>query len=312
MLRRHVPVGSGEPSRFRQTWHRLDGTVSPYVYIAPFFVLFAGFGLFPIGYTVWVSLHDWSLLEPGHTFIGIENYSAVLTDSRFWNALRNTISIWVLSTVPQLLLALWLAQLINRPLKARTVFQVTLLLPNVTSVVAVTVVFSQLFGRDFGLINAVLDGIGVGSIDWQAGSASSHAALAVMIMWRWTGYNTLIYLAAMQSVPNELYESARLDGASSVKQLTKITIPMIKPTVIFTVIMSTIGGLQVFAEPMLFGGVTGGSNRQFQTLTLYLYEEGFRLFEFGYASAIAWIMFLLVVVFSIINYLVLRRTRGDL
>ncbi|MEV6522822.1 sugar ABC transporter permease [Longispora sp. NPDC051575] len=296
--------------------YRWDLKASPYVYIAPFFLLFGAFGVFPLLYTAWVSLHDWTLLSEEHPFVGLGNYSALFGDPYFWNALGNTLSILVLSTVPQLLFALVLAHLLNRPLRGRTFFQLGLLLPNVTSVVAVAVIFSQLFGRDFGLINAVLESLGAGRIDWQNGTASSHVAIATMIVWQWTGYNALIYLAAMKAVPRELYESATLDGATGLQQLTRITIPMIRPTIIFTVVVSTIYGLQVFAQPQLFGGggptgITGGTDRQFQTLSLYLYEHAFtKGFQFGYASATAWVMFAVIVLGAGLNYLFVRKIRS--
>jgi cellobiose transport system permease protein len=176
----------------------------------------------------------------------------------------------------------------------------------------VKIIFGQLFGRDYGLVNWVLGWFGAGQIDWQAGTATSHIAIAVMVIWRWTGYNALIYLAAMQAVPQSLHEAAMLDGASSMQRLWKITMPAIRPTIIFTVIVSTIGGMQLLAEPLVFGGggLTGGSDRQFQTLSLYLYEVGFGRFEFGYASATAWVMFLVIVVAAAANYLVTRRIRS--
>ena len=309
------PAGPPAPRpSWRSRLHRLDVKGSPYAYIAPFFVLFAVFGGFPLIYTAWMSLHDWNLLDAEHPFVGIDNYTTLLGDPYFWNALWNTASIWVLSTVPQLALAIVLAHLLNARLRYATLFRTGMLLPNVTSVVAVAVIFTQLFGRDYGLINWMLGGLGLGHIDWQAGRASSHIAIAVMVMWRWTGYNALIYLAAMQAIPKELYESATLDGASQLQQLRQITIPMIRPTIIFTVIVSTIGGLQLFAEPLLFdttpASVTGGADRQFQTLTLFLYEQGFRLFDFGYAAATAWLMFLIILVASAFNYLVIRRIRS--
>jgi cellobiose transport system permease protein len=291
--------------------YRLDIKASPYAYILPFFLLFALFGAFPLIYTGWVSLHEWSLLSEEHTFLGLGNYTALLSDPIFWNALGNTASIWVLSTVPQLVMAILLAHLLNRRLRGSTVWQTGMLLPNVTSVVAVAVIFGQLFGRDYGLVNWVLGLFGAGQIDWAAGTATSHIAISVMIIWRWTGYNALIYLAAMQAIPDSLYEAATLDGASSMQQLRKITIPMIRPTIIFTVIVSTIGGLQIIAEPLLFSGntPTGGSDRQFQTLALYLYEIGFQRFDFGYASAAAWVMFALIVLAAAANYLLTRRIR---
>jgi cellobiose transport system permease protein len=299
----------------RNWLYKVDTRVSPYLYISPFFILFAAFGLFPLAYTAYVSLFDWSLLKDDHKYIGFGNYQELFGDPYFWNALGNTISILILSTVPQLILALFLAHLINRPLRGQTAWRLGMLLPNVTSVVAVAVIFSQLFGRDFGLINAGLEGLGLGRINWQAGTASSHVAISVMIIWQWTGYNALIFLAAMQAVPKELYESARLDGATEFQQLRSITIPAIRPTLVFVVIVSTIYGLQIFAQPQLFAGtgpsgITGGSDRQFQTLTLYLYEHGFnRGFEFGYASAVAWVMFGLIVIFAVINYRLMRRIR---
>lgn len=302
--------------------HTLDVRVSPYAYVAPFFLLFCAFGLFPLAYTAWVSLHEWTLLSDTQTFVGLDNYSTLLADGYFWNATFNTLSIGLLSTVPQLALAIWLAHLLNRRLRMQTLFRVALLIPNVTSVVAVVVIFSQLFGRDFGLINWVLSWFGAGKIDWAAGTATSHIALSVMIMWRWTGYNALIFLAAMQAVPRELYEAATIDGAGTFTQLRKITMPMIRPTIIFVVIVSTIGAMQIIAEPMLFGQssggggvmVTGGPDRQFQTLALYVYELAFgnATFDFGYASAASWLMFVAVVIVSGINFLISRRVKGGL
>ncbi|MFD9939276.1 carbohydrate ABC transporter permease [Nonomuraea sp. NPDC059023] len=298
----------------RRRRHVVDMKVSPYAYVAPFFLLFCAFGLFPLLYTAWVSLHEWTLLSDVHTFVGLGNFGTLLGDAYFWNATFNTLSIGVISTVPQLLLAIWLAHLLNRPLRMQTFFRISLLLPNVTSVVAVVVIFSQLFGRDFGLINWMLGWFGVGTIDWAAGTATSHVAISVMIMWRWTGYNALIFLAAMQAVPRELYEAATIDGASNLTQLRRITVPMIRPTIVFVVIVSTIGAMQILAEPLLFGGssVTGGPDRQFQTLSLFVYEHGFTKFDFGYASAASWIMFLFVVLAAGINYLLTRRMKGGL
>lgn len=134
-----------------------------------------------------------------------------------------------------------------------------------------------------------------------------------MIMWRWTGYNALIFLAAMQAVPRELYEAATIDGASGMTQLRKITIPMIKPTIIFVVITSTIGAMQILAEPLLFSSyiITGGVDRQYQTLSLFIYEN-FTKLDFGYASAISWMMFVFIVVVAGINYLLTRRGKGGL
>ncbi|MCP3995880.1 MAG: sugar ABC transporter permease [bacterium] len=292
-----------------------DHKYSGYAYVAPFFIIFAVFGLFPIIWTAWVSLREMSPLDGiwGGVSVGFDNFHRLLfEDPRFWNAVRNTLSIWIISTVPQLLAALGLAHILNeRRLKGKTFWRMSMLVPNITSVVAVAIIFSSIFGRDYGIANWILESLGFSRIEWVAGVASSHIAIAMMVMWRWTGYNSLIYLAGMQSIPKDLYESATIDGATRWRQFVHVTIPQLRPTIIFTVIISTIGGMQIFAEPLILGGqaagTAGGSARQFQTLTLFLYEQGFREFRFGYASAIAWLLFMFIVILAIVNYLISRR-----
>ena len=309
-----LPVRRGAGLRARL--HRVDAKASPYLYISPFFILFIVFGLFPLGYTAYVSLTDRTLLDPHTSFIGLENYTNLIHDSYFWNAVENTLGIFVIATVPQLVIALVLAHLLNTKLRARTFFRMSVLLPQVTSLVAVALIFTQLFSRDYGLVNYVLHGFGFHSVDWEAGRLSSWIALSVMVTWRWAGYNALIYLAAMQGIPDELYEAAAIDGAKPWRQFRHVTIPLLRPTIIFTVIVSTIGGLQLFTEPYLFEplkqGATGGSARQYQTVVMYLYEKAFAgtQFNFGYAAAIGWALFLLIGVISLVNYLIVRRIRS--
>jgi cellobiose transport system permease protein len=220
----------------------------------------------------------------------------------------------VLATVPQLALAMFLASLLNRRLRGRTFFRLSVILPMATSVAAVSIVFSQLFSRDFGIVNWVLGGVGVQPIEWQATKWSSWSAIALMVNWRWTGYNALIYLAAMQAIPRDLYEAAALDGAGAWKQFTRVTVPLLRPTILFTVIISTIGGFQLFTEPLLFNSGSsnyqGGSLRQSQTLAMYVWENAFVKFDFGYASAVAWVLFVIILVASALNFLAVRRLGG--
>ncbi len=222
----------------RRAWR----AVSPYAYITPFFGLFLAFGLFPLLYTAFVSLYRVELQTPGDMqWRGLGNYAAVFTDPYFWTALRNTFTIGVLSTVPQLVMALGLAHLLNYKLRGRTFFRTAMLLPYATSVAAATLVFAQLFGRDFGLVNYVLGLVGFGPVDWQTGTVASQIAVSTIVIWRWTGYNALIYLAGMQSIPSELYEAAEMDGASRWRQFVHVTLPGLRPTIVFTVVVSTIG-----------------------------------------------------------------------
>lgn len=300
----------------REGWlDRFDRRWSPYAFILPFFIVFGLFGVFTLLYTGWISLYSWNPIGK-QEFIGLDNYIRLWSDPRFWNASINTISIWLLSTFPQLLLALVLANVLNNALlRLKTGFRMTMLLPNVTSVVAVGIIFSSIFGRDYGIFNWVLGWFGIPPIDWEAGTASSHIAIATMVVWRWTGYWTLIFLAAMQAIPRELFEVAAIDGATRVRKFISVTIPQLRPTIVFMIIVSTIGGLQVFAEPLIFGGqqqgITGGVGRQYQTLTMFLYEQGFRSFKFGYASTIAWVLFLIILGFSLVNLVLTRRIAND-
>jgi cellobiose transport system permease protein len=291
---------------------RLEAVGSPYLFVAPFFVIFVIFGLFPLGYTAWVSLHDWDVTG-SNGFVGLDNYSALIADPDFWNALLNTVGLLVLATVPQLGLALVLASLLNQPMRGLTALRMGVLLPIVTSVAAVGIVFSQVFDRDAGLVNGLLGLAGVSPVDWRADKWSSWIAIATMVNWRWTGYNALIYLAAMQSVPRDLYEAATVDGASKVRQFRSITVPMIRPAIVFTAIVSTISGMQLFTEPLIFaqGGfaISGGSLRQFQTLSMFMFEKAFRDFDYGYGSAVAWMIFMLIMVLVLVNFLVARRGR---
>jgi cellobiose transport system permease protein len=294
---------------------RLDQKVSPYLFISPFYLVFIIFGAFPLVYTLWVALHDWGLASGTRKYIGLENFRFLVGDADFWHSVVNTFGIFFLSTIPQLLIALLIANTLSRRMRAATMFRIGMIIPLVTSTAAVAIVFTQLFDRDFGMINWLLDLVGVDPIDWQVSRGWSWVALATMVNWRWTGYNALIYLAAMQAIPKDLYEAAAIDGASRIKQFWRITVPMLKPTIIFTVIISTIGGMQLFTEPVLFGTGTpnrmdGGSVHQFQTVTMYMFDNAFLHDRYGYGATIAWALFVLIVVFSLLNFAVVRRAGG--
>src|SRR5690606_4687993 len=217
--RRGAGHGTGRgPDRAARLRATLDTKAAPYAFITPFFLLFGVFGLFPLLYTVWVSLHDWSLIGGNEGFVGLDNYAVLLGDAKFWNALLNTLGIFAIAVVPQLLAALLLADALNRIVRGRGLLQITLIIPYVTSIAAMAIVFSTLFGTEYGMINQVLGLFGIDPVNWRGGRLSSWTAIAVMVDWRWTGYNTLIYLAAMQAVPKDLYEAAALDGASALRR----------------------------------------------------------------------------------------------
>lgn len=298
-------------ARRSRLWSRLDLKLSPYLFVSPYFLLFGAFGLFPVLFTFWISLHDWGLLSGKQEFVGLDNYAFLLSDEKFWNALANTLGIFFLAIVPQLILALLLADTLNRSIRLRGFFRVGIIIPYVTSIAAMAIIFGQLFGREFGLINYGLETLGMGGIDWQNNRFASWTAIAVMIDWRWLGFNTLIYLAAMQAIPRDMFEAAAIDGASRLRQFFQITVPMVRPTIMFTVIISTIGQMQLFTEPVIFGqGYSGGTQGQFQTVAMLMFEEAMGAQNFGYGSAIAWVIFLLIVVFALLNVLSVGRIRS--
>ncbi|MDX8047138.1 sugar ABC transporter permease [Gracilibacillus sp. S3-1-1] len=300
-VRKNNKLSKGN-SRYSQKASELK---SGYLFISPFFLLFGVFGVFPLIFTFYLSFQRWDIL--GETeFVGWSNYaSIILNDPLFWKSVGNTFSIWALSTIPQLMAALLIAFFLNQAfLKYKSFFRLAIFMPNVTSVVAVALVFSAIFGTQYGLANFVLSTLGIDPISWSGSYFGTHVAIAVMVMWRWVGYNAIIYLAGLQSIPKDLYEAARIDGASKMQQLVYITVPLLRPIIIFTVVQSTIGGMQLFAEPLLFGE---GSRSQGLTMTLYLYQEAFNRFSFGYASAIAWMLFLIIIVFSLFNLYLTRK-----
>ena len=309
------PAGPAHSGRLtlRQRLTRWDTKYSPYLYVSPFFVVFAVVGLFPLAYTAYVSLFDWSLIGGKGEFVGLDNFRSVLDNPYFTKSLVNTFSIFVLSSGPQIVIALVLAGLLNTTLRNATLWRMGILIPFVVSPVAVAIIFGSLFGDRYGLINEALGLVGIGPVQWHVDRLASHLAIASMVNWRWTGYNALILLAAMQAVPKELYESASLDGAGRVRQFVSVTIPMIRPTLVFVIITSTIGGLQIFAEPRLFDETmarNGGSDRQFSTMTMLVYDLGWRLRDLGQASATAWLLFLVVVAVALLNFALTRRLSG--
>jgi len=283
-----------------------------YLFTAPFFVMFFIFGLLPIAYSVYIAFFNWDALGT-QEFIGLTNFEELFIDTRFWNALINTLDIWLLSTIPMLIFSIGLAAILHNPaLRGSTFFRTILLVPNITSVLAIAIVFGQLFGRDFGMVNIIVGAFGFEHIDFVQGTTSSHVAIASMIVWRWTGYNALIFLAAMLAIPNELYESASLDGAGKFKQFIYVTLPSLRNTITFVLIVGTIGGLQVFAEPLILGGsFNGGDSGQFSTLTLFLFEQAFVAYKWGYAAAIGIMITVIVAIVSVINFFITRKLSGD-
>lgn len=297
---------------FGQKLSAWDLKFSPYLYISPFFILFLVTGLFPIAFTGVISFMDWDLVRNSGEFIGFDQYLYVLGQPKFWDALRNTFSIFLLSSVPQLIIAIFIAAILDQNLRAKTFWRMGVLVPYVMAPVAVALIFSNMFGDQYGIINTTLANLGIPTVPWHSNAFASHIAIATMVNFRWTGYNTLILLAAMQAIPRDYYEAATVDGAGRVRQFFSITLPSLRPTLIFVIITSTIGGLQIFDEPRMYDQFgTGGANSQWLTVSLYLYNIGWGEWNFGRAAALAWILFIIILAIGLINLLVTSSLLRD-
>jgi cellobiose transport system permease protein len=298
------------PQTTTRTRSHLPGRRIGYVYVLPFFLVFAAFSVYPWIATAWVSLHDTRLTTYNQSsWVGLENYRNLFTNDFFWNAFRNTITIGIISTVPQLCMALGIAHLLNYRLRGRTFFRIAILMPYATSLAAATVIFAELFDPHLGLVNWGLHAVHLPAVDWQGSKWPAQIAVSTIVTWRWTGYNALIYLAGMQAISADLYEAAAMDGAGRWGQFRHVTLPGLRPTILFTIVVSTIGASQLFGEPLLYhnGLPDGGTQGQYQTLGLLMYQQGWTNDRLGLASATAWTMFLIIVLAVGLNLLLARR-----
>ncbi|MEU1937253.1 carbohydrate ABC transporter permease [Streptomyces coeruleorubidus] len=288
--------------------------VPPLLAISPFYVLFAVFGAFPIVFSVYLSFQDWDGIGDMR-YVGLKQYGWLLQDSVFWHSVLNTFEIWFLSTVPMLFLALVLAFLLHSQVRFAGAYRVAYFVPNVTSMVAMTVVFGSVFAQA-GLANSALRAIGLDGVGWLSSEWGIKSSVSIMIIWRWVGYNALIFLAGLQAIPSEHFEAARVDGANSRQTLFRVVLPQLRPVVLFAAVTSTINGLQIFTESqVLFQstdvGTTGGPGQEGMTIVLYLWQKAFKEHQFGYGAAMGWVLFAIIAVFTVINWRLVAGSDDD-
>jgi len=280
-----------------------------YLALSPFYILFAVFGLYPMVSTIVLAFQRWDGLS-ARRFTGLDNFRFLVEDPTFWQALQNTVVLFLMSTIPTLVLALLLAVMLQSAVRFTNVYRVAYFIPNVTSLVAMAIFFSSVFSTNFGLVNAGLRSLGIPEQDWLGQPWGIKIAISTMIVWQWVGYNTLIYLAGLQAIPKDQYEAAKVDGAGAVRTFFSITLPQLRPVILFTVVISTIGGLQTFTEPQVMVGNSGGTGQSGMTVVLFFYRAAFLDNDYGYAAAIALSIFMLVLLFTAINWRIFRG-RGE-
>ena len=281
---------------------RLSPRWAPYVFISPFLLLFAVFGVFPLLFSLHLAFQSW---EPtsgldAMDFVGLDNFAFALQDEWFWKSLKNTLWLAVVSGAPQHLVAIPLAVFIHNSFKRlRDGVVGAYFLPYITSTVAIAIMFSSLFSKDFGLVNAALaSAFGMEHVDWLGRAENIKPAIAFVVFWRYLGFNVVLYLAALQTIPRDLYEAATMDGAGRWQQFWHITLPNLKPMIFFGVTLSVIGGLQLFEEPFILTGGRGGADQSGMTSAVYLYRMAFDFNDFGGASAMSWLLFAVVAVLT--------------
>ena len=286
---------------------RLSPEVAPYVFLSPFVILFVVFGIFPLTFSLYLAFQTW---EPtsglgAMEFVGLDNYIFALQDEWFWKSMLNTGWLAVASGVPQHIVAIPLAYFIHSSFKSmRNAVVGAYFMPYITSTVAIAILFSSLLSTDYGLINVgikVLSEIPVlnwfmpqNPIDWLNDPDNIKPAISMIVFWRYVGFNVVLYLAALQTIPNDIYEAATMDGARRLQQFWYITLPSLKPMIFFGVTLSIIGGLQLFEEPFILTGGRGGSDQAGMTAGVYLYRMAFDFNDFGAASAMSWLLFIVV------------------
>lgn len=274
-------------------------TLTAYGFLAPYLLIFAAFWLWPILYSFYLSFlatrrAPWTF-NPSMTWLRLPQ------DPAFYNALGNTLKILAIQVPVMLLLATVLAVLLNsRLLKARGIIRFAFFAPVVIGEAAYAAVFRLMFNTDYGIINKALQTVGLPKVDWFANPSAAMALIIMAVTWRWVGYNAIIILAGLQSIPEDVYEAATLEKISPRQQFLYITLPLLKPILIFCLVLSVIGSMQMFAEPFLITNM-GGPGGATETLGLFLYRQGFLNLNFGYASAIAYTIAALALVISALN-----------
>lgn len=277
------------------------------MFVAPNLAAVAVFMVFPLGFSLYMSFQNWDLFRPAK-FVGLANYRSLFTsDPLFSIALRNSVVYTVGTVVPTVLISLAVAGVLNRKIKGINFFRTIVFLPLAVSSVVMAVVWQFVFNTNNGLLNIMLGWIGIGPIPWLVDPKWAMASLCMVSIWRSVPFATVILLAAMQGVPDTLYEAARLDGAGELRQFVSITVPLIRAAVSFVVVISIIHAFQAFDLVYVLTGRNGGPETATYVLGIMLFQHAFAFLEFGYASALAWVMFAILLVLTVVQLRLARR-----
>ena len=284
---------------------------SAYIFIAPSFLLFTVFLVIPVFASLYWSFTEYNILQPPK-FVGFQNYANILFhDPRFWKAMTNT-AIFVIGTVPtSIVISLLLAMAIDQNIRFKNWFKTFFFIPSITSIIAISVIWKWLYASGkYGLFNHFLSSIGIPPVNWL-GVDWTLPSIIMMSVWGGLGYNMILFIAGLQGIPQVFYEAAEVDGASDWDKFRNVTLPLLRPTMLFVSIMSIISAFQVFEQVYIMTynseGAVGGTLDCALTIVAYLYETGFQRFSMGYASALAYLIFFVLFIVTIINMKIVEK-----
>jgi multiple sugar transport system permease protein len=289
----------------RPWWHALrHGRWLGYIYGGPVILAFLAFNLYPMALGLYLSFTKWDILTPA-VFVGLANYSTLLGDDLFGQALRQTLYYAVASVAGTTILSLGLALALNRRLRSIGVYRTFFFLPAVTAIIAIATVWRWLYNSEYGLLNALIGIVGIHPVNWLGDASLAMPAVILMSVWRSAGFNTVLFLAGLQGVPQEYYEAASIDGAGRWQRLRHITLPLVSPTTFFVVVNGLIGSWQVFDQVYIL--TRGGPELATTTVVYLIYSNGFVWYKTGYASAMAYALFLIILLFTFIQFRLQHR-----
>ena len=294
-------------NRWRETIRLMRKNWSAYLFIAPGLIHFAIFTVFAVSFAFYISFHEWNIIQPDKPFVGLENYARLFRDPRFVRAVTNTFTFMV--GIPLgLASGLCVALLLNTKVRGQAIYRTLFYIPVVTPLVVSSIIWKWVYQGDYGLLNYYLLKLGIidQKIVWLADPDLALPALIIMMIWGGTGSTMVIYLAGLQSIPEEMYDAAKVDGANTVQRLLYITIPLLKPTTFFLLVTSVIGTFQIFTEVYIM--TNGGPLNRTTTIGYYLYTKAFRELDMGYATAMAFVLFAMIFVFTVLQW---KYARGD-
>ncbi len=270
--------------------------ILPYLLVSPYLVFVLVFVIFPVLFCFFLTFHKWNIIAPMR-FIGTENYTRLFHDRLFWKAIGNTLKFLSLHIPLQLVISLFLAQLLNQKIRAASFFRASFFMPVIVSGVVITILWQQLYGFDNGMINRMLAGAGISKKGWLINPDLAIYSIAIMATWKNLGLYVILFLVGLQTVPEQYYEAAKMEGANSWQRFFHITLPMINPTIFLVVVLSTIGGFSLFIEPYIM--TSGGPLNQTLSAVLYIYKQAFQYYNMGYSATLGFfyaIMIMTVVV----------------